>query len=68
MRIEVKIDKEISGSFKYIGILSKQSKRPSGLGRLIKTRESFSIQEGFFIDGKRSGLFRILDDCDKTYS
>jgi hypothetical protein len=48
--------------------LSKQSKKPSGLGRLIKTRESFSIQEGFFIDGKRSGLFRILDDYDKTYS
>jgi hypothetical protein len=29
------VDEEISGSFKYIGILSKQSKKPSGLGRLI---------------------------------
>jgi hypothetical protein len=48
--------------------LSKQSKKPSGLGRLIKTRENFSLQEGFFIDGKRSGLFRILDDYDYNYS
>ncbi len=45
-------------------MLSKKSKQPSGLGRLIKTSlENYkNIQEGFFIEGKRQGLFRILDD------
>ncbi len=44
-------------------MLSKQSKQPSGLGRLINTSlENYkNIQEGFFIEGKRQGLFRILD-------
>jgi hypothetical protein len=45
-------------------MLSKQSKKPSGLGRLINiSLENYkNIQEGFFIEGKRQGLFRILDD------
>ena len=44
----------IDGNYKYIGIICKKSKKPSGLGRLIdSSSELNNIQEGIFKNGHR---------------
>ena len=41
-------------------MISKKSKKPFGLGRLISNNIK-CIEDGAFIEGKRHGLFRIID-------
>jgi hypothetical protein len=44
----------IDGYYKYIGMICKKSKKPSGLGRLIYSSSDLNnIQEGIFKNGDR---------------
>ena len=44
----------IDGNYRYIGMICKKSKKPSGLGRLIDSSSDLNnIQEGIFKNGHR---------------
>jgi len=55
------MDNLFSGTFKYIGMLNKESKLPSGFGRLIHTGWARKfIHDGMFKNGQKAGYFKIF--------
>ena len=53
-------------SFDYIGMIDKKSKKPEGIGRLIR-RDGGRFVDGVFKNGKSNGFLRgIWEDGDHS--